>query len=571
MDVVRLDFPGKTQRMSVCRYMYPLLLTLVVMSQPICAQTIPAVTGRTFTLPTSPYHKLFIPDTLNLTGDNVDVLVHFHGDPATVENNAGYAGLNAVIVNVTYPGLSSAYSTPFSDPALFGDLLDSALTTLRDQPDIPDTVHWDQLSVSSFSAGYGAVRKILQQPTYFDRIDGLLLADSLYASFTSSTDHTPLASQMVDFEAYAIAATNGTKTMIVSHSQVPTYTYANTVETADDLMQYVGVTPYSVNEAGLGTLQFYRRAEIGNFQVWGATGSDAAAHSKHLQYIGQWLGDLPFDSDPSGPVDPIVTLDDFEVDEGTFDYPPLYSGSNIGIQAAAADRVTTEAHTGIGSQRIDVTKDPASPTWRLRHTSGGGFPSHNVPINAEGYIGFWLKTDSPGVSVCLGLDDPDSADLSTLTPVSADGQWHLYQWDLDDPGQWHAWVDGDGTITGPTFTIDGIFFTGNTDATLYLDDVAYNNAGSILPGDFNGDGYVGLDDLQIILDHWNQTVPNGSLSSGDPNGDGYVGLDDLQIILDHWNIGAVPVPQTIPEPAAGIGLAVLGLGGLMKRGGAALG
>ena len=72
-----------------------------------------------------------------------------------------------------------------------------------------------------------------------------------------------------------------------------------------------------------------------------------------------------------------------------------------------------------------------------------------------------------------------------------------------------------------------------------------------IDGDFNGDGYVGLDDLQTILDHWNQYVTQGDLAQGDGNNDGYVGLDDLQIILDNWNHGTQPTsPANIPEPAA---------------------
>ena len=78
-----------------------------------------------------------------------------------------------------------------------------------------------------------------------------------------------------------------------------------------------------------------------------------------------------------------------------------------------------------------------------------------------------------------------------------------------------------------------------------------------LPGDLNGDGYVGLDDLQPILDHWNQSVPPGDASVGDiagPSGtapDGYVGLDDLQPVLDNWNTGTLPavLQQTASQQA----------------------
>jgi PEP-CTERM motif-containing protein len=48
---------------------------------------------------------------------------------------------------------------------------------------------------------------------------------------------------------------------------------------------------------------------------------------------------------------------------------------------------------------------------------------------------------------------------------------------------------------------------------------------------------------------------------GDINGDGFVGIADLNIVLGNWNAGTPPVTgnATIPEPAS---LALLGLGGL---------
>jgi hypothetical protein len=58
-------------------------------------------------------------------------------------------------------------------------------------------------------------------------------------------------------------------------------------------MAWVGVTPTAINTNGLGTLNFYRHAKKGNFEVWGATGSDGDSHLEHLRYGGQFLQDLP--------------------------------------------------------------------------------------------------------------------------------------------------------------------------------------------------------------------------------------------------------------------------------------
>ena len=257
---------------------------------------IPTATGRSFTLTNlGTAYKLFIPDNyVHRPQDATDILVHFHGDPQTVWNNAAYAKLDAVVVTVNLGAVSSAYQNPYAaDPNLFGTLLSEARTTLRNQPDFADNLNFDKLGVSSFSAGYGAVREVLKNSTYFNDIDGMVLADTVYASFTSVSDHTPLDSQMTGFRDFAAAAKNGAKTLTLSHSQVLTYTYCNTAETADDLMAWTGVTPSAYNVTGLGNLQFYRHAQSGEFEMFGALGDDAAAHSKHLQNIGQFFDDLP--------------------------------------------------------------------------------------------------------------------------------------------------------------------------------------------------------------------------------------------------------------------------------------
>jgi hypothetical protein len=269
------------------------VLALCAFAAPVAAQ-LPTATGRQISM-SMPEWKIFIPSTYQQRPGNVaDLLVHFHGDPQTYWNNAKYANLNTVIVTVNYNGLSSVYSTPFSNTALFGNLMNEALTKVRAEADFPDTLNWDKVGVSSFSAGYGAVREILKQPTYRNDIDSLLAADSLYA--TTAADGTPLDSQMADYKTFATAAKNGTKTFIYSHSQVVTNVgpdgYESTYECADELMQHLAITPTAINANGLGTLNFYRKAEAGNFKLWGATGSDGDSHLEHLRYIGEFLDDM---------------------------------------------------------------------------------------------------------------------------------------------------------------------------------------------------------------------------------------------------------------------------------------
>ena len=132
-----------------------------------------------------------------------------------------------------------------------------------------------------------------------------------------------------------------------------------------------------------------------------------------------------------------------------------------------------------------------------------------------------------------------------------------------------ATPDPDGNVTA-----FGIFQPSQTTNANYRYDnytVEVIEVASSLPGDLNGDGFVGGDDLDIVRSFWGQTVPTGDLLSGDPSEDGFVGGDDLDIVRANWGTGAPPAPSAVPEPAT-LALFATGFMGLLtfgrqKRGG----
>ncbi|MDG2199846.1 MAG: S8 family serine peptidase [Phycisphaerales bacterium] len=73
------------------------------------------------------------------------------------------------------------------------------------------------------------------------------------------------------------------------------------------------------------------------------------------------------------------------------------------------------------------------------------------------------------------------------------------------------------------------------DVRLY--GIAPNND---IPGDINGDGIVGVDDLLIVIASWG---PCGPDCQADINGDGIVGVDDLLIVLANWGSGGRSAPM----------------------------
>lgn len=341
------------------------LLAPALAAQPAVAQ-LPTASGKQIAMSNAAW-KLFIPSTYHQRpGAVADLLVHFHGDSQTYWNNAKYANLNALIVTVNYNGLSSAYSTPFSNASLFQSIIDEALTKARAEPNIPDALAWDKLGVSSFSAGYGAVREILKSTTYRNEVDALLAADSLYA--TTAGDQTPLDSQMVDYKTFATLAKNGQKTFIYSHSLVPTYTYESTQECGDELLQHLGLAASAYNVNGLGDLDFYRRAESGNFRLYGALGSDGDSHLEHLRWIGEFLEELPLAKLPTHSADfnedGYVNAADLTEWRGA--YGPNAAGDADGDNDTdGADFLHWQRQLAAGSSAAVPVPEPASLTLLL--------------------------------------------------------------------------------------------------------------------------------------------------------------------------------------------------------------
>lgn len=242
----------------------------------------------------SPLGDVFVPAELPADAKRVDLVVHFHGGAATVEREFVAAGLQAVLVTVSIPGLSSAYERPFSDPALFGAILDNTLAELRQRGRVPATAAWGRVCVSSFSAGFGAVRAILKVPAYFERIDALYLADTLYAGYVEGEAQRRVDPEDVrDFCRYAQEAAAGRKTLLVTHSYVEPGRYAGTHETADALIACVGAQRRAVAEPGPAGMHVVSRVEQGGFQVWGCAGRTGEDHLAHVRNMRYWYEQLP--------------------------------------------------------------------------------------------------------------------------------------------------------------------------------------------------------------------------------------------------------------------------------------
>jgi len=134
-----------------------------------------------------------------------------------------------------------------------------------------------------------------------------------------------------------------------------------------------------------------------------------------------------------------------------------------------------------------------------------------------------------------------------LTRYTVSGQWQ----DLEVANNADTEVVFEGTAPNPdgTLTIDVVASEAGASRFGYLSLLEIKAQVVNLPGDLDGDGFVGLSDLDLVLLNWNLDIQSAD-PRADPSNDGFVGLDDLDIVLVNWNTGTAPQAlANIPEPA----------------------
>jgi hypothetical protein len=229
---------------------------------------------------------LFVPDGYRPSpSGSVDVILHMHGALSVVEPALIEARWPGVLIAFNRKGLSRVYAEPFSDRTLLPRLLDAARSALKDLR-VAGDLRIGRVVVSSFSAGFGGVRALLAVPEHFARIDGLIMADSIYCGYTGDPKERQVDPALMEgFRRFAVEAAAGRKTFLLSHSALVPEGYASTAETASFLIRAVGGTPETVHiDWAPGWMQTSAFAR-GRFVVLGFAGTEGPDHMSHLRQI----------------------------------------------------------------------------------------------------------------------------------------------------------------------------------------------------------------------------------------------------------------------------------------------
>ena len=210
-----------------------------------------------------------------------------------------------------------------------------------------------------------------------------------------------------------------------------------------------------------------------------------------------------------------------------------------------------------GDNTVDWTDANANGFFEANETSSEVIRFHGDPvgINASAGSTFVFDINDQGMAVG-GYFDSSNRKAFIYDPVG--GMRFLddlvdiaFPLDLREADA----INNAGQITA----------VGRAPATTFDQLVLLTPLATAIDGDLDGDGFVGINDLNMVLGNWNQNVPPGDLSQGDPTNDGFVGIDDLNTVLGNWNNGTPPgTPTNIPEPGT-VGVLCAGLACLFRR------
>lgn len=177
---------------------------------------------------------LFTPDTFRPTGSSYDLLLHFHGNTQLVRESAEVAGLNAAVAVINLGIGSGAYEDLYATPGVYESLLADIDRALA-QRGLP-TPRLRRVALSSWSAGYGAIAKILELRRGTEPLDAILVTDGIHCGFVPEQPSGLNPLQLASFARAARLAASEQLLFTITHSEIDPIAYASSTATASYLL-----------------------------------------------------------------------------------------------------------------------------------------------------------------------------------------------------------------------------------------------------------------------------------------------------------------------------------------------
>lgn len=238
---------------------------------------------------------LLFPPSFSSADGRYDLVIHLNGNTDLVEESYGYAGVNAVVMILNLGVGSGLYEDRFADPAAFQLILDRVRNVLTERGLTNNRL--GRIAISGWSSGYGGVIKLLQHQHIFDRIDAIVLLDSIHCGY-EPVYHRLKPDQIEPIRRFAKKAARGEALLSITHSEIETYGYLDAHKTTDAVLEAVGLrrSPASRPEpmpelqsmigvmprAKMVPLKPLTEVHHGGLHVRGYSGNGPITHMLHL-------------------------------------------------------------------------------------------------------------------------------------------------------------------------------------------------------------------------------------------------------------------------------------------------
>jgi hypothetical protein len=223
-----------------------------------------------------------VPSHFTVVDGSYDLIIHFHGGQHLQEENLERCKINAIVVSVNLGIGSGPYSAMFHAPGSLETALDR-IQAAMDKAKMAPGAKVRRIALSSWSAGFGGVSGMLDEPGVADRVDAILLMDSLHANFIGDMrDHKINPGAVENYVAFARRAAKGEKLFAMTHSAIGVDGYASTTEVAAELARLIPIEkkpPAFHWPEGMHALY---EAHEGNLHIIGFDGTREPDHILHV-------------------------------------------------------------------------------------------------------------------------------------------------------------------------------------------------------------------------------------------------------------------------------------------------
>ncbi len=216
--------------------------------------------------------------------DQAGLLFFFHGGD-WIPELAASRQRNMAVIRIQAGAGSSSYEQLFADPARFPSLIADAESR--------SGLRFSEIDLGGWSAGCGALRKILNDPPSYSRVNRVLCIDGVHTDYVNGKPG-PQESEIgtgnlqiwLRLGRDAIA---GRKRLMITHTEIFPGTFASTTETADWLLHEWGLTPHPVVRWGPMQTQILSDVSTGGLRVVGFAGNSAPDHVDQLDSLPEFL------------------------------------------------------------------------------------------------------------------------------------------------------------------------------------------------------------------------------------------------------------------------------------------